>query len=753
MADEPSVPTFLNQKLDALMARVSALEEILAQDTRRIHALESKLGVRPEDSGPAPIATSLSEKPKSAPPPSLSPSVSPPGIAPAVSAAPSVLSAPKILSTAPSTPGKTHSKENLEAQLGGTWFLWVGIAAIVLGVAYFLKLAFDNNWIGPGGRVAIGILFGGGFMLWGESLQKHRYPGYCQTVTGGGIAILYLSAYAAFNFYHLLPAWGAFLFMIVVTATAASLAARYNSLVLAFFGLLGGFLTPIWLHTGEDHQIILLTYVTLLVVGVAFLARHCNWAILDYSSFVLTIFIFLGWASEFYSAEKRGTTEFFVCLLAGLFIYVGLQLYRRTTTTDYSLPIGLMAVATLLLYIASFLNLEKHSIEMFSFVALFDALIFVAALHYKLPFIGLPAFLLNAVSLAGWMVVEYRENQLGSTLAFLTVIFALYLVWPLLFVFHEKIVTPPFELTLPLVSGFVYFGSIYWLLNPHFHDLLGLLSVLMSGVYFLIFLLVRKRAVQEKALAQISLGIAITFLTLAIPIQLHQNWITLCWAMETVVLTWVAIRTASIWMQRASAVLLVLTVFRLLSVDSLRPTEDFHLLFNKRFLSYAAVILACYGIAWLLKRSPESFGKPFQGLVRGAIILASFLTVVMMSLEISSFYQTQQHQLWRTFGGRQDRYVLNHDEFRSLENAKQVVYSVTWGIYSIVLLIAAIFKRERDIRWFAMALFVITIGKVFLVDLASLERVYRVLSMIALGAILLLAAFLYQRYRKIIFPE
>lgn len=56
-----------------------------------------------------------------------------------------------------------------------------------------------------------------------------------------------------------------------------------------------------------------------------------------------------------------------------------------------------------------------------------------------------------------------------------------------------------------------------------------------------------------------------------------------------------------------------------------------------------------------------------------------------------------------------------------------------------------------DLRLFAIGLFALTIAKVFFVDLKSLERVYRVVSIIGLGTVLLLAAFLYQRYRKVLF--
>ena len=49
---------------------------------------------------------------------------------------------------------------DLESRIGSHWLNRIGIAAVLIGVSYFLKYAFDNNWIGPAGRVTIGLLAG-----------------------------------------------------------------------------------------------------------------------------------------------------------------------------------------------------------------------------------------------------------------------------------------------------------------------------------------------------------------------------------------------------------------------------------------------------------------------------------------------------------------------------------------------------------------------------------------------------------------
>ena len=127
--------------------------------------------------------------------------------------------------------------------LGRNWFAIIGAVALVVGIGFFLKLAFDNNWIDDTGRIVLGVVVGLTLMGTGEYAQR-RVPIWAQPVTAGGIVILYLSIYAAFGFYQLIRPEVAFLFLALVVALAALLALRYESIVMALMGVIGAFLAP-----------------------------------------------------------------------------------------------------------------------------------------------------------------------------------------------------------------------------------------------------------------------------------------------------------------------------------------------------------------------------------------------------------------------------------------------------------------------------------------------------------------------------
>ena len=194
---------------------------------------------------------------------------------------------------------------SLESAIGTRWIGRIGVLAILFGVAFFLKYSFDNKLIGETGRVVLGIFWGAAFISAGEYLQKKKNMGlYGQMLSGGGLAILYLALYAAYALYHLIPAPLATAGMLAVTSTGMTLAIRYSTYSLAAIALLGGFLTPVMLSTGQNQPLTLFGYILLLDAGTVVLLRFRQWPSLVAASLFGTVLLYFGWHSEFFNDDQ-----------------------------------------------------------------------------------------------------------------------------------------------------------------------------------------------------------------------------------------------------------------------------------------------------------------------------------------------------------------------------------------------------------------------------------------------------------------
>jgi uncharacterized membrane protein len=144
---------------------------------------------------------------------------------------------------APPETEPVEKRRDLESMIAGSWFNWIGIIAVTLGVAFFLKFAFDKQWIGPSARVTLAALVGVALLYVGERLRRRDLRSFAYVLSGGGLLILYLSVFAAYSLYHLIGHTPAILLMVAVTTTAVLLSVRLNALPVAILGLVGGFLT------------------------------------------------------------------------------------------------------------------------------------------------------------------------------------------------------------------------------------------------------------------------------------------------------------------------------------------------------------------------------------------------------------------------------------------------------------------------------------------------------------------------------
>ena len=304
-------------------SRANQLREEMNELTNRLRYLEARIeGVaqRPVAQGEPP------REPAKATQPAPSPPVSPMGPAEAAVPTPALPSLPATPARQPVPPPvpvfaprfqtlepTAENSRSLERRIGSQWFNRIGILAILIGVAWFLKLAFDNHWIGTLGRVLIGLLAGAALIVWSERFHKRGYAIFSYSLKAIGSGTLYLSLWAAFQLYALIPAGVAFAAMIAVTAFNGYMAWIEDAEMLALYAIAGALGTPLLVSTGGNHEITLFTYLLMLDLAMLALVALRPWSRLLFVSFMGTALFVFGWWAEFYTQEQAARTAVFLC--------------------------------------------------------------------------------------------------------------------------------------------------------------------------------------------------------------------------------------------------------------------------------------------------------------------------------------------------------------------------------------------------------------------------------------------------------
>jgi hypothetical protein len=165
-------------------------------------------------------------------------------------------------------------------------------------------------------------------------------------------------------------------------------------------------------------------------------------------------------------------------------------------------------------------------------------------------------------------------------------------------------------------------------------------------------------------------------------------------------------------------------------IDDFQVTR---LVFNYRFLTFLAAIAVLGLIATWSGKSTNH--RTFAAL---AVIGINILFLYSGSLEITDFYMRRGNEISNNF-------PQNFGLFQNLALARDFTYSAFWMAYGGLLMGLGFWKRSAFLRWQAMILIGVTCVKVFVYDVSQLEKGYRVVSLIALGVILLAISFAYQK--------
>lgn len=211
---------------------------------------------------------------------------------------------------------------------GGNTIVRIAVMLLIVGVVFILRYAAERGLVPIEFRLA-GVALGG-LALFGVGWRlRFKRRGYGLTLQGAGIAIIYLTLFAALRLYQLIPAGLAFALLAALAALTVLLSVAQNALPLAAIAFTGAFLAPVLTSTGHGSHVALLSYYLVLNVAIAVIAHQKTWKLLNLLGFFFTFGISLAWGLKNWNPSLFWSTEPFLVVHVLLYLWITIQYSRQ----------------------------------------------------------------------------------------------------------------------------------------------------------------------------------------------------------------------------------------------------------------------------------------------------------------------------------------------------------------------------------------------------------------------------------------
>jgi uncharacterized membrane protein len=714
------------------LVKVASLKSGIEQLKRRLGEIESRGAV-----SAAQQVTARPETPKSAIPPPLPEFVK---------SAP--VSTPVPLVPRPSVPPSVVI--DWESILGVKLFAWIGGFALFLGVVFFIKYAFENNWITAGMRIVAGAIIGTllvvvSLVRW---IRRYRIPAQSLCVTG--ILILYADIYAAHLFYGLIPLTVATVLMWIITCASLAVAAGLNAQSVAWLAVVGGFLTPVLFRTQYESAGVLFSYIGILNCGIAAVSVRKRWHYLIFVAAIGSITTEFMWAADFFGHSGAEEARVVFLVIQALFLGICIGLVRGESANNWTIAAAAVAgFAPLLAFIEDpQSNLAAWDCGFVTLLLSAAGLIAIAAAHHEWPdkwkglaaIVALALFLTWLAEWSWWTQVIFapRLNQgpvfiglhINSVKILHVAIFLLFAAVPYLCGTRRA-----WPWMIAAIAGPLQFWFVYKLLKSDFyHEWVWLLPIIFAlpasgGVCYLI----KKQGVTlgsaDSRLATQGAAV-IAFVSLVFPVQFEREWITLGWAIEglalIVLFRWIPNRRL-----RAAAIIVLCAAFVRLAFNP--AVLQYHPRARLPILNWYLYAYGITAICFFL--SARWFGEPrekeYERAARPLLYsLCGIVLFLLMNIEIADYFSIGP-TLTFSFSGN---------------FARDMTYTIAWSVFALALLIIGVTRNVRPVRFVAIGLLCVAFAKLFLHDLDSLNQLYRIAAFVTVAFIAIVASFVYQRF-------
>ncbi len=663
---------------------------------------------------------------------------------------------------------------SMEYAVASQWLLRVGVLVLVVGVGFFLKYSIAKGLLGPLARVALSAITGLVMLIAGTRMLGKKYHVLGQGLLGAGLATLYFSVFAASNLFQLIEPVPAFGLMALVTLLAGGIAVRFDSILVAVLGIIGGYLTPLLLSTAAVDFPSQFGYVLVLGIGVLGICYWKNWPIVNYLSFFATYALFF---AAMRSYDATDFWEVFPFMIAFFLLFAAMTvLYKivRHTKSNLLDLIAMFINAGVFFAVGYRLIDERYGRKWIAALSLGLASFYTAHIYYFLrrklvdrellvSMIGLATFFL-AITMplvlsrqwitASWaiqaVVLMWVAQQLGSNVVRRFALFLLAVVLARFCLFdlnREFFRGPATAAGLPLgdylralverVIAFgipiASFGLIYRMLEqqslvesasadaavkdandvPPWPGRSTALSALVFTAMVMCFLYLH---------LELNRTMGYFYAPARLPI-LSILWIGLCAGLLSEYS-----RRSQPWLLNLFVLAVAGVLGKLIFFDLpswgvnerllYLPPYSFRDAFM-RLIDFGAIIGFLGGAYAVFSR--RDAGEQIRSVLGFASLAMLF---VYLTLEVNSYL------------------------FHNYEGLRAGGVSILWAVFALALIVRGIAKRVAALRYLGLVLFTVVSFKVFFVDLARLDQFWRIVAFGALGILLMAGSFVYLKYRE-----
>lgn len=645
---------------------------------------------------------------------------------------PSEVSLPSVLQSV------QEQKKSTEFTIGSAWFLGAGGIAVLIGVGFFFRYAFENNLISEPLRIVIGVVSGLGIVALGAWLSK-KYRTYGLGLVGVGLGIVYISIYSGYVFFALIPAMLSYALLVGVVLLGMGLSLKLDAKQLCAFALFGGYISIMLFASALSLPVAFASLLLLagLVIGVSYKKKWPELVTLGFVSMFLAL-------ASWDGAEKAPLLQVvpLVSLLFATYALSTLLNFAKTKDTytgwqtfnAYSVPVAYVLYVSVLLENAKSVALLSFAVA--GFYALLALLIKAGAKdHLALKrFAHVALFLVPSFLTLGTAL--YFE---GALQVYLLLIESVLVIGCALY-FNSKLqyYLGQFLLMVALLSALTHAVLKYVSEAPMVFNESTLM--LLSGVvatlvvWKLHFVLTNSTVPNKDVLRQV---VAVELYAVAFASAISETARITLQGTDDFALFCIGLGTVSVFMYLLGVVGKE-KVLRVLAYIALVLSSVFVVLANigagmqTPFFNVYMLGLLVLGVlggmmALVGNRTTEETLKiEWKNVRKMVLITVNVTALTVLSMDIHRFFDT----------------YMNGAEY-----LERITISLFWLLYAVLALVLGIAKRSTFARQLAMVLFVITGLKVFLFDSLQLNDIYRFISFISLGIILLVVGYLYYRYK------